>query len=65
MEPPDAMGRYEPRAELDLLMAQEFRAAGQRDSSLVYAGYVRKAWQHAEPEALARLAAFDATTGTH
>ncbi|HWG34493.1 MAG TPA: tetratricopeptide repeat protein, partial [Gemmatimonadaceae bacterium] len=33
MEPPDAMGRYEPRSELDLLMAEEFRQAGQADSS--------------------------------
>jgi predicted Zn-dependent protease len=65
MEPPDAMGRYEPRAELDLLMAQEFRVAGQRDSSLVYANYVRKAWQHADPEALAQLAAFDRAAGAH
>lgn len=59
MEPPDAMGRYEPRTELDLLMAQAFRAAGQLDSSAVYANYVRSAWRNAEPEARARLAQFD------
>ena len=65
MEPPDAMGRYEPRTELDLLMAKEFRQAGQPDSSSVYAGYVRRAWRKADPEALARLAEFDARAAAH
>jgi len=53
--PPDAMGRYEPRSELDLLMARAFAAAGMRDSSETYAGYVRAAWAGADPEVKMRL----------
>ncbi|AHG89075.1 transcriptional activator domain-containing protein [Gemmatirosa kalamazoonensis] len=54
--PLDAMGRYETRTELDLLMARAFAAAGTRDSARTYAGYVRAAWAHADPEIRARLA---------
>jgi|GEM_PF-876549 len=57
--PPDAMGRYEPRSELDLLMSVAFAAAGMRDSSDTYAGYVRKAWAHADPQVKARLRLLD------
>jgi hypothetical protein len=38
--PLDAMGRYEPRSELDMLMAMAFRQAGMRDSAAVYDRYV-------------------------
>lgn len=48
--PLDAMGRYEPRSELDYLMAVAFRDAGMRDSAVVYGRYVRRAWHHADPE---------------
>jgi predicted Zn-dependent protease len=53
----DAMGRYQPRSELDWLMAQAFAQAGQRDSASTYARYVRAAWAHADPEILSRPAA--------
>lgn len=56
---PDAMGRYEPRSELDLLMAEAFRMTGMRDSSDTYAGYVRRAWAHADPEVKASLHELD------
>jgi predicted Zn-dependent protease len=58
-EPPDAMGRYEPRSELDLLMAESFLRAGELDSATVYADYVRSAWRNADPEPRARLAEFE------
>ncbi len=58
--PPDAMGRYEPRSELDLLMSLAFAAAGQRDSSDTYARYVRTAWRRADPEVRAELRQLDA-----
>ena len=48
--PLDGMGRYQPRSEVDLLMAQAFRKIGEPDSALVYEGYVRRAWQNADPE---------------
>jgi hypothetical protein len=47
---PDAMGRYLPRSEIDLLMAEAFGRAGMRDSSALYAGYVRSAWKDADSE---------------
>jgi tetratricopeptide (TPR) repeat protein len=53
---PDAMGRYEPRSELDFLMALAFQRTGMADSSTVYAGYARRAWRHADPEVKAQLA---------
>ena len=48
--PLDGMGRYQPRSELDLLMAQAFRKAGEADSARVYEGYVSRAWRYADPE---------------
>ncbi len=54
--PLDAMGRYVPRSELDLWMAQAFRAAARPDSAAVYRGYVARAWRQADPEVRARLA---------
>jgi tetratricopeptide (TPR) repeat protein len=54
---PDAMGRYLPRSELDLLMAEAFSRAGMRDSSARYAGYVRSAWADADPEVKSLLGA--------
>lgn len=56
---PDAMGRYQPRTELDYLMALAFRRAGALDSAAVYEGYVRHAWQHADPEVKGLLRNFD------
>jgi DNA-binding SARP family transcriptional activator/predicted Zn-dependent protease/TolB-like protein len=54
---PDAMGRYLPRSELDLLMAEAFSRAGMRDSSARYAGHVRSAWADADPEVKSLLGA--------
>ena len=54
--PLDGMGRYQPRSELDLLMAQAFSRAGQADSARIYEAYVRRAWRDADPE-LKRLLA--------
>ncbi|HEX5438408.1 MAG TPA: hypothetical protein VFW98_14735, partial [Gemmatimonadaceae bacterium] len=54
--PLDAMGRYETRSQLDLLMALSFERAGLPDSARVYAGYVRSAWQDADPEVKRMLA---------
>jgi tetratricopeptide (TPR) repeat protein len=53
----DSMGRYEPRSELDYLMALAFTRAGSRDSAAVYGGYVRRAWRDADPEVRRLLAA--------
>ncbi len=53
--PLDAMGRYEPRSELDYLMAVTFARRGMADSAQAYAGYVRRAWAHADPEIQHRL----------
>ncbi len=47
---PDAMGRYEPRSELDYMMAVAFQRAGAADSARVYAAYARRAWVNADPE---------------
>ena len=55
---PDAMGRYEPRSELDYFMALAFRRAGAIDSARVYEGYVRRAWENADPEVKQLLRAF-------
>jgi hypothetical protein len=55
-EPLDAMGRYAPRSDLDFEMPRAFRALGQPDSSRGYAGFVRLAWAHADPETARRLA---------
>lgn len=57
---PDAMGRYQPRSELDYYMALAFRQAGMVDSAAVYEGYVRRAWANADPETKLRLRVFDA-----
>jgi len=54
--PLDAMGRYEPRSELDYLMAVAFARAGAEDSARVYEQYVRRAWAGADPEVRRRLA---------
>lgn len=48
--PPDAMGRYLPRSELDYRMARAFVAAHMPDSARVYARYAVAAWSHADPE---------------
>ena len=55
-EPVDAMGRYAPRTDLDFEMARAFHAMGRADSAAVYAGRVRSAWAHADPETARRLA---------
>lgn len=41
MAPVDAMGRYQPRSELDYLMSISFAQAGIPDSARAYASYVR------------------------
>ncbi len=51
---PDAMGRYQPRSELDYLMARAFNAANAPDSARVYARYAIDAWANADPEGGAR-----------
>jgi DNA-binding SARP family transcriptional activator/TolB-like protein len=48
--PLDAMGRYQPRSELDLLMALAFRDVGEQDSATVYGAHARRAWRDADPE---------------
>ena len=48
--PPDGMGRYMPRSELDLRMSNAFHAAGMLDSARLYRAYVEKAWVNADPE---------------
>ena len=48
--PLDGMGRYQPRSELDFLMAQAFEKAGESDSAAVYNAYARRAWRNADPE---------------
>jgi tetratricopeptide (TPR) repeat protein len=54
--PLDAMGRYQPRSEIDYWMSTAFARAGMRDSAQVYAGYVRMAWRSADPEVFRLLA---------
>ena len=54
--PLEGMGRYQPHSEIDFLMAQAFRSAGERDSATVYEGYVRRAWRNADPEVKRQLA---------
>jgi tetratricopeptide (TPR) repeat protein len=51
----DGMGRYATRSEMDLVMAQAFAAAGQRDSAALYAGFVRRAWREADPAVQRRM----------
>jgi DNA-binding SARP family transcriptional activator/TolB-like protein len=53
--PLDAMGRYEPRSELDFLMAEAFREAGMADSARIYGDLVRRAWDRADPEVRRQL----------
>jgi tetratricopeptide (TPR) repeat protein len=53
--PLDAMGRYQLRTEVDLLMARAFRQAGQEDSAAIYGAYVRRAWHDADPEVAREL----------
>jgi DNA-binding SARP family transcriptional activator/tetratricopeptide (TPR) repeat protein/TolB-like protein len=57
---PDAMGRYQPRSELDLYMALAFRRAGELDSARLYQDYVRRAWHNADPEVRQLLRRLDA-----
>ncbi|HSC59392.1 MAG TPA: BTAD domain-containing putative transcriptional regulator, partial [Gemmatimonadales bacterium] len=59
--PLDAMGRYEPRSELDYGMARGFLAAGRRDSAEAYIGRLQEAWSDADPEVRARLQALVAS----
>jgi len=47
---PDAMGRYQPRSEIDVMMSRAFAAAGMHDSARTYLGRARAAWAHADPE---------------
>ncbi|MFI5234689.1 MAG: hypothetical protein ACHQXA_03180 [Gemmatimonadales bacterium] len=53
--PLDAMGRYQPRSELDYELARAFVAAGKRDSANAYVARLREAWQEADAEPRARL----------
>lgn len=53
--PLDAMGRYEPRTDLDFLMARAFEQAGNQDSARVYITRVEEAWRRADPEIRRRL----------
>jgi DNA-binding SARP family transcriptional activator/Flp pilus assembly protein TadD/TolB-like protein len=57
----EGMGRYQPRSEVDYLMAQAFRKAGERDSAAVYERYVRTAWQNADPDVKRLLAGLQST----
>jgi DNA-binding SARP family transcriptional activator/TolB-like protein len=53
--PLDAMGRYQPRSDIDYWMAIAFQQAGSADSARVYASYVGHAWRDADPEVRRRL----------
>ena len=53
--PMDAMGRYEPRSDIDYWMSIAFAQAGMPDSARVYAGHVRRAWRTADPEIKRKL----------
>jgi tetratricopeptide (TPR) repeat protein len=53
--PLDAMGRYQPRSEIDYWMSVAFTRVGDADSARVYAGFVRRAWRSADPEIQKRL----------
>lgn len=55
--PLDAMGRYEPRSEIDYWMSVAFARADAADSARTYAGYVRRAWRNADPEVKRQLGA--------
>jgi len=46
----DGMARYQPRSELDLLLAEAYRKAGLPDSAAVYDVYARRAFRDADPE---------------
>jgi hypothetical protein len=48
--PPDAMGRYLPRSELDARLARSFAAAGLLDSAKIYARYAANAWTNPDAE---------------
>ena len=54
--PLDAMGRYQPRSELDYLSVVAFRQGGMSDSASVYEAHVRRAWRDADPEVKQLLA---------
>lgn len=54
--PLDAMGRYQPRSELDYEMARAFVEAGERDSARTYVARLRQAWDSADAEPRGRLA---------
>ncbi|MGH7733812.1 MAG: hypothetical protein ACREOE_08985, partial [Gemmatimonadales bacterium] len=53
--PLDAMGRYEPRSELDFEMVRAFIAAGKQDSATAYVDRLKEAWKDADPAVRARL----------
>ena len=61
--PLDAMGRYVPRSQLDLLMAVAFQRSGMADSGAVYGARVRAAWRGADPEVRRELAALGGPRG--
>ena len=52
--PPDAMGRYQPRSEIDYWMARAFAAAHMPDSARTYARFAADAWINADAEVQAR-----------
>lgn len=56
-QPPDAMGRYAPRSEIDYGLALAFAKAGRLDSARTYAAFARRAWAHADPAIRKRLTA--------
>jgi DNA-binding SARP family transcriptional activator/tetratricopeptide (TPR) repeat protein/TolB-like protein len=48
--PPDAMGRYLPRSEIDYWMARAFAVAHMADSARVYSQFAVDAWAKADAE---------------
>ena len=60
--PLDAMGRYEPRSELDYDMARGLISPGSRDSAIVYVQRLQEAWKHADPDVRSRLSALAKAT---
>lgn len=53
--PLDAMGRYQPRSELDYELARAYLDAGKGDSARTYVTRLKGAWSDADPSVAARL----------
>lgn len=61
--PLDAMGRYQPRSEIDYELARAFLAAGRQDSAAAYVTRLKDAWSDADPGPKERLAELEREVG--